>query len=172
MVDGENIRYSKQIIKHDAKARLESGISDSNRPRLDNVKKAEKHERHNPCLHCNRDQEEGQSERHDFVPGDASMIRYAECIAGFLVQATAYRREHSKGHQCRPLGEIQEGKRNRKAAERAESSWCSGCKALSKAERKKWLRRESKKDSVGEMAGFLSTCVRMQKATVEYWYVV
>lgn len=58
MVDGENIRYGEQIIEHDAKAILESSISDPNRPRFDDVKKTEEQEGSSPCFCRKRHKEQ------------------------------------------------------------------------------------------------------------------
>lgn len=94
MVDGENIRYGEQIIEHDAKAIFESGISDPNWPRFDDVKKTEKQEGSTPCFCRKRDKEKNQSECHDLVPDNASVIRNTERIASSLAHATPYIDEH------------------------------------------------------------------------------
>ncbi len=94
MVDGENIRYGEQIIEHDAKAIFESGISDPNWPRFDDVKKTEKQEGSTPCFCRKRDKEKNQSECHDLVPDNASVIRNTERIASSLAHVTPYIDEH------------------------------------------------------------------------------
>ena len=94
MVDGENIRYGEQIIEHDAKAIFESGISDPNWPRFDDVKKTEKQEGSTPCFCRKRDKEKNQSECHDLVPDNASVIRNTERIASLLAHVTPHIDEH------------------------------------------------------------------------------
>ena len=94
VVDGENVRYGEQIIEHDAKAILESGISDPNRPWFDDVKKTEKQEGSTPCFCRKRDKEKNQSECHDLVPDNASVIRNTERIASLLAHVTPHIDEH------------------------------------------------------------------------------